>query len=109
MIPSWNLCNSDIDGASRFMQLRLVIMPHLVQLASFLFIVSIMDNFRVFEAIVGFKASAYASSRSILIFNDLRGGNAPLFASAAATSMLTILCIAILLVPSMCEAGNRLS
>lgn len=100
-VPKETLEAAMMDGASRFMRLRLVILPHLAPLASFLFIVSIMDNFRVFETIVGFSASANASSLSILIYNDLRGGEAPLFASAAATSMLTILCIAVLLVPSM--------
>ena len=42
---------------------------------------------------------ANATSLSWLIFNDLRGQNAQLFGSAAATSMLTIIGVIILLTP----------
>ena len=58
-----------------------------------------MDNFRVFEPIVGFSAQASATSLSWLVYNDLRSGDSPLFGSAAATSLLTIVGIIILLTP----------
>jgi hypothetical protein len=57
-----------------------------------------MDNFRVFEPIVGFNASAHASSLSWAIFNDL-GGETQQLSSAAATSVITIIGVAILLSP----------
>jgi multiple sugar transport system permease protein len=59
----------------------------------------LMDNFRVFEPIISFSASAKATSLSWIIFNDLRGGDIQLFGSAGATSILTILGVAILLTP----------
>ncbi|WP_426037767.1 carbohydrate ABC transporter permease [Cypionkella sp. TWP1-2-1b2] len=105
-VPRDTLEAAMIDGASRFMRLRLVVLPHLRPLMTFLVVVSIMDNFRVFETIVGFSAGAYASSLSTLVFNDLRSGDSPLFGSAAATSMLTILCIGVLLVPSMIRSSQ---
>jgi ABC-type sugar transport system permease subunit len=92
-----------VDGASRIERLRLVTLPHLQPVATFLTLILIMDNFRVFESIIGLSASAYASSLSTLIFFALRG-DTPLFGSAAATSMLTILCIAFLLLPSLRNA-----
>jgi multiple sugar transport system permease protein len=55
-----------------------------------------MDNFRVFEPIVGFQAQANATSLSYNIFNYLRG-DAAQFGAAATTSMLTILGIVVLL------------
>jgi multiple sugar transport system permease protein len=58
-----------------------------------------MDNFRVFEPIVGFNAQANASSLSYSIYSDLNGQFSQLFSSAAATSMLTILGVIILLIP----------
>lgn len=68
-------------------------------LATFVALVQLMDNFRVFEPIVGFSAEANATSLSWSIFNDLRGQVDQLFGSAAATSMLTIVGVVILLSP----------
>jgi multiple sugar transport system permease protein len=67
-------------------------------LVIFIMLMQLMDGIRVFEPIVGFSAGANASSLSTLIFNDLRGDYQQ-FGSAAATSILTILGVAILLTP----------
>ena len=88
-----------IDGASRWERIRFVVIPYLAPLVTFVALILLMDNFRVFEPIVGFSAAASATSLSYLIFNDLRSGNSPLFASAAATSVLTIIGVVILLTP----------
>jgi multiple sugar transport system permease protein len=58
----------------------------------------LMDNFRVFEPIVGFQAQASATSLSYNIFNYLRG-DAAQFGAAATTSMLTIFGVIVLLTP----------
>ena len=57
-----------------------------------------MDNFRVFEPIVGFSAEAHATSLSWIIFNDL-GGEARQLSAAATSSILTIIGVIILLSP----------
>ena len=88
-----------IDGANRWQRVRHVIIPAIAPLATFAVLVQLMDNFRVFEPIAGFSAQANATSLSWSIFNDLHGQASPLFGSAAATSMLTILGVAILLSP----------
>ena len=98
-LPKDTLESAMIDGASRFERIRFVVIPHLVPLATFVALMQLMDNFRVFEPIIGFSASANATSLSWLIFNDLRSGDLPLFGSAAATSMLTIIGVVILLTP----------
>lgn len=87
-----------IDGASRWERIRYVIIPHLTPLVTFVALIQLMDNFRVFEPIVSFSAAAHATSFSYAIFNDL-GGETRLLSSAAATSVLTILGVAILLSP----------
>ena len=102
-VPRDTLEAAMVDGASRFERLRLVTLPHLAPIATFLMLILIMDNFRVFEPIVGLSATAHASSLSSLIFFALRG-DTPLFGSAAATSMLTIICIFVLLLPSLRRA-----
>ena len=67
----------------------------------------LMDNFRVFEPIVGFSAQASATSLSWIIYNDLRGQDIQMFGSAAATSMLTILGVAVLLTPVLIRTWQQ--
>ncbi len=98
-VPGDTLESAMIDGASRWERVRFVIIPHLMPLATFVALVQLMDNFRVFEPIVGFSAAANATSLSFAIFNDLRNQNGQLYGSAGATSMLTIIGVIILLMP----------
>jgi ABC-type sugar transport system permease subunit len=97
-LPKDQLESAMIDGATRFQQVRYVIVPHLMPLVTFVALIQLMDNFRVFEPVVGFNAEAHATSLSWIIFNDL-GGETRLMSSAAATSVLTIIGVAILLTP----------
>lgn len=97
-VPKDTIEAAQIDGASQWQRVRYVTIPHLMPLTVFIALMQLMDGFRVFEPIVGFSASAKATSLSWIIFNDL-GGDTKLFGSAAATSMLTIIGVAILLTP----------
>ncbi|TNF17960.1 MAG: sugar ABC transporter permease [Rhodobacteraceae bacterium] len=98
-VPQDTLESAMVDGASRWERVRFVIVPYLMPLATFIALMQLMDNFRVFEPIIGFSAAASATSLSYLIYNDLRASESPLFGSAAATSLLTILGVIILLLP----------
>jgi ABC-type sugar transport system permease subunit len=98
-VPRDTLESAMVDGASRWERIRYVVMPHLAPLAVFIALIQLMDNFRVFEPIVGFSAEAHATSLSWSIYNDLRTTGSPNFGSAAATSVLTILGVCILLTP----------
>lgn len=97
-LPKDTLESAMIDGASRWQQVRYVVIPHLMPLVTFVALIQLMDNFRVFEPIVGFNAEAHATSLSWIIFNDL-GGETRLLSSAATTSVLTIIGVSILLSP----------
>ncbi|MGV0876264.1 sugar ABC transporter permease [Martelella sp. FLE1502] len=98
-LPQDTLESAMIDGANRFERIRYVVVPHLVPLATFVGLVLLMDNFRVFEPIIGFSSEANATSLSWLIYNDLTGQVDQLFGSAAATSILTMIGVVILLSP----------
>jgi ABC-type sugar transport system permease subunit len=89
---------AQIDGATRLQRIRYVVIPHLTPLVVFIALIQLMDNFRVFEPIVSFSAEANATSLSMSIFSDLRG-DVMRFNSAAATSVLTIIGVALLLTP----------
>jgi ABC-type sugar transport system permease subunit len=97
-IPKDQIEAAQIDGANRFQRLRYVIIPYLMPLVTFVALIQLMDNFRVFEPIVGFNAGAHATSLSWAIFNDL-GGETRQLSSAATTSVMTIIGVAILLTP----------
>ena len=98
-VPTETLEAAQIDGASRWQRIRYVVIPYMMPLVVFVTLMQLMDNFRVFEPIVSFSASAKATTLSWIIFNDLRGGDVQLFGSAAATSMMTIIGVCILLAP----------
>ncbi|NND90057.1 MAG: sugar ABC transporter permease [Granulosicoccus sp.] len=98
-VPQDTLESAMVDGASRWERVRFVVIPYLMPLATFIALMQLMDNFRVFEPIIGFSAAANATSLSYLIYNDLRAAESPLYGSAAATSMLTIVGVIILLLP----------
>ncbi|MEL6297320.1 MAG: sugar ABC transporter permease [Pseudomonadota bacterium] len=97
-VPQDTMESAEIDGASRWQRTRYVVIPHIMPLITFVALIQLMDNFRVFEPIVGFNASAHATSLSWIIYNDL-DGEARLINSAATTSVLTIIGVAILLSP----------
>jgi multiple sugar transport system permease protein len=97
-VPQDTLESAMIDGATRWQRLRFVIVPHLLPLTTFLLLIKIMDNFRVFEPIISFNAGAHAQSLSYFIYADLSATNR-LLSSAAATSVLTILGVVVLLSP----------
>ncbi len=97
-VNSETLESAMIDGASRTQRIRYVVLPHLLPLTTFIALMQLMDNFRVFEPIVSFSASAHATSLSWAIYNDL-GGETRQLSSAAATSVLTVIGITILLTP----------
>lgn len=97
-VPTDTLEAARVDGASRWQQIRYVVVPYIMPLVVFITLMQLMDNFRVFEPIVGFSAESKATSLSWIIFNDLFG-DTKLFGSAGATSMMTIIGVCILLTP----------
>ena len=105
-VPQDTLESAMIDGANRWERIRYVVLPYLFPLVTFVALIQLMDNFRVFEPIVGFSASASASSLSSIIFDDLFGQQ-KLFGSAAATSMLTIFGVCILLLPVLIRTWRQ--
>lgn len=97
-LPKDQLESAQIDGATRLQQVRYVIIPHLMPLVTFVALIQLMDNFRVLDPIIGFSAQAHATSLSLIILNDL-GGETRQLSAASATSVLTVLGVAILLTP----------
>ena len=98
-VPSDTMEAAMIDGATKWQRMRYVVIPHLMPLVVFITLIQLMDNFRVFEPIISFNAEAHARSLSWIIYNDLIAAGNPLYGSAGATSILTIIGVAFLLMP----------
>ncbi|MEM9699064.1 MAG: sugar ABC transporter permease [Pseudomonadota bacterium] len=89
-----------IDGASRWERLRHVVIPHLMPLIIFIALIHLMDSYRVFEEIVGFRSQAHVISLQWLTFDFLTpddAGNRAI-ARASASAMLTMIGIVVLLI-----------
>ena len=97
-VPKDQLESAKIDGANKFQEVIYIIIPHMMPLITFVTLMQLMDNFRVFEPIVGFSAEAHATSLSWIIYNDL-GGETRQLSAAATSSILTIVGVIILLSP----------
>ncbi|MEP1199227.1 carbohydrate ABC transporter permease [Tateyamaria sp.] len=89
-----------IDGASRFERLRYVIVPHLMPLIIFIALIHLMDCYRTFEEIVGFRSQAHVISLQWLTYDfmvpDDAGNRA--ISRASASAMLTMIGIVVLLI-----------
>ncbi|MCH9779693.1 MAG: sugar ABC transporter permease [Alphaproteobacteria bacterium] len=90
-----------IDGASPLQRYRYVVLPHLAPLIIFVSLIHLMDSYRVFEEVIGFSSQAHVISLQWLTYDYLIPNDAGdrLVSSASATSMLTMVGIAILLIP----------
>ena len=105
-LPKDQIESAQIDGANTFQQTIHIIIPHIMPLITFVTLMQLMDNFRVFEPIIGFNAEAHATSLSWIIFNDL-GGETRQLSAAATSSILTILGIIILLLPVLIKTWRE--
>jgi multiple sugar transport system permease protein len=108
-VPRDTLEAAMIDGASRIERIRSVVLPSLRPLILFVLLVQLMDNFRVFEPIISFNAAVNATSLAYLIYSNLNTQTFQLFGSAAATSVITIGFIAVLIVPVLMRVARELS
>ena len=105
-LPKDQIESAQIDGANSFQQTIHIIIPHLMPLITFVTLMQLMDNFRVFEPIIGFNAEAHATSLSWIIFNDL-GVETRQLSAAATSSILTIIGVIILLSPVLIKTWKE--
>ena len=108
-VPRDTLEAAMIDGANRMDRIRFVVLPSIRPLVMFVLLVQLMDNFRVFEPIISFNAASNATSLSYLIYSSLNTQTTQLFGSAAATSVIMIGFITVLVVPVLLRVARELS
>jgi len=96
-VPQDALEAATIDGATAWQKLRYVTLPHLMPLVAFVLMMHLMDAYRVFEPVLVLTQGAFTTSVQYLTYHVLLQEDNPYKASAA--SVLTIIGIALLLVP----------
>jgi ABC-type sugar transport system permease subunit len=106
-VPHETLESAMIDGASRLQRVWLIVVPHLLPIAIFILLVQLMDNFRVLEPVIGFNAAANATTLAYSIYIALNNQSAQMFSSAAATSVLTIGFVVVMLIPILKRASRE--
>ncbi len=106
-VPRDTLESAMIDGASRLERVRYVVMPSLAPIAIFVLLVQLMDNFKILEPIIGFNAATNATSLSYFVFTSLNNQSAQMFSSAAASSVLTIVGVIIILTPVLMRTARQ--
>ena len=96
-LPQDSLEAAIVDGASRLQKIRYVVLPHLKPLFVFIALIHIMDAYRIFEPVLVFGSNLYANSLQYLTYDLLNAKNN--FHKAAASALLNVLGIMILLIP----------
>ena len=96
-VPQDALEAATIDGATNWQKLRYVTLPHLAPLVVFVLMMHLMDAYRVFEPVMVLTQGAFTTSVQYLTYRVLMQEDNPYKASAA--SVLTIIGIALLLIP----------
>jgi multiple sugar transport system permease protein len=96
-VPQDALEAAMLDGAGATQRLRYVTLPHLAPLLVFVTLIHLMDAYRVFEPVLVLTQGAFTTSVQVLTYYVLVEENNPFKASAAA--VLTLLGIALLLLP----------
>jgi multiple sugar transport system permease protein len=104
-VPQDALEAATIDGASRWQKLRYVTLPHLMPLVVFVLMMHLMDAYRVFEPVMVLTQGAFTTSVQYLTYHVLLQEDNPYKASAA--SVLTIVGIALLLIPLLRKTWNE--
>lgn len=96
-VPKDALEAATLDGASAWQKLRYVTLPHLMPLVVFVLLIHVMDAYRVFEPVIVLTQGVFTTSVQLLTYHVLLQEDNPYKASAAA--VLTIVGIAVLLIP----------
>ena len=96
-VPSDALQAAMVDGANFWQRIWYVIIPHLAPLFVFITMIHIMDAYRIFEPILVFGSNLFANSLQYLTYYILNFEDN--YHKAAASAILTVIGIVILLVP----------
>lgn len=99
-LPQEQIEASMIDGANRWQQIRLILLPHLGSLLVFLNLILIMDSYRVFDSIfVLTEQNPVYKADSIMLYTFRTAMSVRQLGKANAMAILTVIMILVILIP----------
>jgi len=89
-----------IDGASRLQQIRHVMIPHLRSVTVFIFLISIMDSYRIFDSIFVFtELNPIYKADTVMTYNYATATAFNRLGKANAMAILVVIGILVVLIP----------
>ncbi len=89
-----------IDGASRLQQIRHVMIPHLRSVIIFIFLISIMDSYRIFDSIFVFsELNPIFNADTVMTYNFITATAFNRLGKANAMAILVVIGILVVLIP----------
>ena len=89
-----------IDGASRLRQVRHIMLPHLRSLFVFIFLISIMDAYRVFDSVfVLTEQNPIYKAEVMMLYTFRTAMSVTRLGKANAMSVITVVMILVVLLP----------
>ena len=104
-VPQDALEAAEIDGATMWHKIRFVVIPHLMPLFVFITLIHVMDSYRVFEPVLVFGSALFADSLQHLTYYII--AEEVNYNKAAASALLTVVGIVILLIPVLKRTWNE--
>lgn len=93
---------ASIDGANRFQRLLHIIIPYLAPLFSFIIMMNLMDSYRLFDSVaVMTQGGPGSATETLMYYNYNIAINQQDLGAGSAISILTVIGIFILLLPSL--------
>ena len=86
-------------------KIRFVVIPHLMPLFVFITLIHVMDSYRVFEPVLVFGSALFADSLQHLTYYII--AEEVNYNKAAASALLTVVGIVILLIPVLKRTWNE--
>ncbi len=89
-----------IDGANRLRQIQYVVLPHIRSVVLFIFLISIMDAYRIFDNVFVFtELNPIFKADTVMTFNFIEATTNNRLGKANAMAILTIIGIFVILIP----------
>lgn len=99
-LPREQLEAAIMDGASRWQQIRFIAIPHLRSLFVFLFLISIMDSYRVFDSVfVMTEQNPIFKADTVMLYTFRTALSVRRLGKANAMAIITVIMILVILVP----------
>jgi ABC-type sugar transport system permease subunit len=100
MLPVEHIEAALMDGANRWHQIRYIVIPHLGSLFTFIFLISIMDAFRIFDSVfVMTEQNPIFHAESVMLYNFRTAMSVQRLGKANAMSVLMVIMILVVLIP----------